>query len=224
VADEVIDSEEDLEWQAEEELSTSRGPYSLPPPRRDAARESEVADPTYVPATTAEGLKKVGGLADWWSKPENWRAGGDFAGFRPREKVTDPALIEASVRRAVIEALALRDVGRDDDLVGVWPTTISKADLERLLSWNVKGVENGAVSLGGDASTVAEELRWKDEEVAFAGGVPEALTSEEAGALSQTWDPNWKSISLVDPRLRFAVCFHLTYATSILLHLTQTSD
>jgi hypothetical protein len=198
---------------------TTEGPYAAPPRRVDAAREDEVADPTYVPATTADGLKTVGGLKNWWNQRENWGPGGDFAGFRPRQKVTDPALLEASVRRAVIEMLALRQVGREDDLVGVWPTTVSKADIEHLLSWDVKNAGSSEVSLGGDASTVAEGLRWKDEEsnAHEPSALPEALTPEEAAALSKTWDPSWKSISIADPRIRFAVCFLVAF---VIIHST----
>ncbi|KAI8628528.1 ribosomal subunit 39S-domain-containing protein [Xylariaceae sp. FL1651] len=219
-ADEIIEAEADEQDWIDAELITSNGPYSIPPPRVDAAREDEVADPTYVPATSAEGLKTVGGLSNWWNQRENWDLAGDFTSFRPREKITDPALIEVSVRRAVIEALALRQVGREDDLVGVWPTTLSKADLESLLSWDVKGGENGVVSLVGDASAIAEGLQWRDEE-SFAGDepspLPEALSSEEAAKLSQSWDRSWKAISLVDPRIRFAVTKRIFQLTGQLI-------
>ncbi|KAI3321004.1 ribosomal subunit 39S-domain-containing protein [Xylariaceae sp. AK1471] len=222
VADGIVDAEtanEDLEWTEEGFIITSEGPYTTPPPRVDAAREDEVGDPTYVPATSADGLETVGGLKNWWNQRENWGPGGDFTSFRPKQKVTDPALIEAAVRRAVIEALALREVGRDDDLVGVWPTTASKADIEGLLSWNVKSVESGEVSLGGDASTVAEGLQWKDEESDEHehSALPEALTPEEAAALSKTWDPSWKTISIADPRIRFAVTKRIFQLTGQLI-------
>ncbi|KAI1270836.1 ribosomal subunit 39S-domain-containing protein [Xylaria sp. FL0933] len=211
VADEVIGAETATnEWVDIDEANLS-GPYAVPPERIEAARVEDVADPTYAPASSAAGLKTVGGLSDWWSRPQNWGAGGDFLGFRPRDKVVEPSLIEAAVRRAIIEAFALREVGRDEDLVGVWPTTVSKADLQGLLAWDVKSAEDGVV-LGGDAATVAEGLRWKDEGDVAAGEegqdqivFSEALTAEEATALSQTWNPSWKAISLADPRIRFAV-------------------
>lgn len=188
----------------------AEGPYAVPPERIEAARVDEVADPTYAPADMATGLKTVGGFADWWHRPENWSAAGDFVGFRPREKVVEPRLIEAAVRRAVIEAFSLRQVGRDDDLVGVWPTTVSKADLQGLLSWDVTSAADGTVSLRGDASTVAEGLRWKDEQNDTAAP-PEVLSADEAAALSQTWNPSWKAISIADPRIRFAVCLLFFY-------------
>lgn len=198
------------EW-AEEDVDdlVSSGPYVAPPSRVDAAREEEVADPTYVPATSADGLKTVGGLGNWWNQPQNWNSGGNFSGFRPKTKITDPALIEASVRRAVIEALALKEVGREEDLVGVWPTRTSKADIQNLLSLDVQSHGNdGVVSLGGDATAVAEGLRWKDEEPVSDHGNSDmdALTPEEAADLNKSWDPSWKSISIADARIRFAVC------------------
>ncbi|KAI1427786.1 ribosomal subunit 39S-domain-containing protein [Xylaria sp. FL1777] len=204
VADEIIDAktENSPSW-----VDIPVGPYIVPPERAEAARAEEVADATYTPASHATGLKTVGGLVDWWERRENWAAGGDFAGFRPREKVVEPQLIEAAVRRAVIEALALREVGRDDDLVGVWPTSGSKADLHRLLAWDVKSGTDGVVVISGDTASLAERLRWNDEEdgaidyVAFS----EALTAEEVATLSQAWNPDWKAISLADPRIRFAV-------------------
>ncbi|KAI0855467.1 ribosomal subunit 39S-domain-containing protein [Xylaria cubensis] len=210
IADEIIDAEteENLDWADEGLAANGEGPYVAPPQRVEAARETDVVDPTYMPASTAQGLKKVGGLADWWYRPDNWDVTGDFTSFRPREKIVDPVLIEAAVRRAVVEALALREVGSDDELVAVWPTVMSKSDLHGLLTWGVKSTEDGRVMLGGDPAAVAEGLRWKDEEDASSSGsdyLAETLTSEEVSALAQTWDPSWKTISLTDPRIRFAV-------------------
>ncbi|KAI1735689.1 ribosomal subunit 39S-domain-containing protein [Xylaria scruposa] len=231
VADEIIDAEaeEDVGWADEGLTVAEEGPYVAPPQRVEAAREDDVADPTYVPATTAQGLKKVGGLADWWYRPDNWDVTGDFTSFRPREKVLDPVLIDAAVRRAVVEALALREVGRDDDLVAVWPTAIPKRDLQGLLTRDVKGTEDGMVTLGGDPSAVAEGLRWKDEEYATAGNdehvsLAEALTSDEVSALAQTWDPSWKTISLTDPHIRFAVTKRVFQLTGQLVPDYQLSS
>jgi hypothetical protein len=191
----------------------STGPYRAPSPRVNAARSGEVADPTYAPATSADGLKMVGGVSNWWNKPEHWDSSGDFTGFKPKEKVTDPALIDVAVRRAVIEAFALREAGREDDLVGVWPTTLSRADTETLLAREVKTDENGAITLGAaEAAAVAEQLRWKDDvEAAEATAEesrasPRSLSAEEAAALTLSWDKSWRSISIADPRIRFAVC------------------
>ncbi|KAI1298338.1 ribosomal subunit 39S-domain-containing protein [Xylaria venustula] len=209
-ADQIISAEPDeadLNWQQDVDVSGS--PYVLPPERVEAARANDVADPTYAPASSAAGLKTIGGLAAWWNRPENWAASGDFAGFRPWEKIVEPHLIEAAVRRAVIEALALREVGRGEDLVGVWPAAVSKDDLQGLLACEVKSTaDGGVVFAGGNADTVVESLRWKEEAEAGVGdrvAFANALTAEEASALSRSWDPSWKGVSLADARLRFAV-------------------
>ncbi|KAI1361693.1 ribosomal subunit 39S-domain-containing protein [Xylaria arbuscula] len=203
-ADELVSPEEaEIDYDLVD--TNFRGPYTVPPERFEAARVDEVADPTYAPAERAAGLKKVGGLADWWDRRENWGAAGDFVGFKPRDKIVEPPLIEAAVRRAVIEAFALRQAGREDELVGVWPTTVSKADLQSLLARDVQSAADGTVALGGNAATVAEGLRWKDEATDAEVALPEPLTVDEAAALSQTWNPSWKAISLAGPRIRFAV-------------------
>ncbi|KAI1146511.1 ribosomal subunit 39S-domain-containing protein [Nemania diffusa] len=223
VADDIIDHRtgDSFSW-SEETAAISAGPYTAPPSQRvEAARQHEVADPTYSPATTSEGLKTVGGLSGWWSNPDHWGAGGDFTSFRPREKVTDPALIEAAVRRAVVEAFALREVGHEDQLLSVWPTTVSKADLQGLLAWDLKSTGDGSPTLGGSAAVVAEGLRWKDDSDIVSGDHDaqheEILSSAEAAALSQTWDQSWKTISLVDPRIRFAVTKRLFQLTGQLI-------
>lgn len=206
-ADKILSAESaDLDW-SDEAISTSEGPYTAPPLRVDAAREDEIADLNYAPALTANGLKTVGGLADWWSHRDHWDPSGDFAGFRPRQKVAEPALLEAAVRQAVIEAFALREVGREDELVTAWSTAFSKADIQGLLASHVKGAEDGGVTLGGDAKAMIEGLLWRDHMDVDQQPVslPDALSSEEAAALSQTWDPSWKLISLADTRIRFAV-------------------
>ncbi|KAI1750681.1 ribosomal subunit 39S-domain-containing protein [Xylaria castorea] len=229
VADEIIDAKaEDLDW-ADEDFTIAEGPYVTPPQRVEAPREIDVADPTYIPATMAHGLKKVGGLDDWWYSPDNWDVTGDFTSFRPREKVADPVLIEAAVRRAVVEALALREVGREDDLVAVWSTTVTKRDLQGLLTRDVKSTEDGAVTLGGDPSAVAEGLRWRDDEGIPTGSaehapLAESLTSEEVSVLAQTWDPSWKTISLTDPRIRFAVTKRVFQLTGQLVPDHQLSS
>lgn len=50
----------------------------------------------------------MGGLEGWWEKDRHWSPELAYAGYGPTEKVTDPALLEIAVRRAVVEALVLR--------------------------------------------------------------------------------------------------------------------
>lgn len=201
--------------------------YTPPPPRSRAARPDEVPDAGYVPATTADGLRSVGGLDRWWDAPDHWR--GDFVGFRPKRRTTDPALLEVAVRRAVVEALALRRAGREDELVGVWPLTDGPEEVQRLLAaveLRVSGDGGaGEVQLSGDVEAVLESLRWRDEsevvqealvegeaDVASASTTPRKKTGLSAAGAEkyrEGWDKSWKNVPLDDSRIKFAVrvCF-----------------
>lgn len=194
----------------------------VPPPRRShAERYDEVSDTRYYPALTADGLEAVGRLDNWWELPEHWS--NDFAGFKPQEKVLDSALIETSVRRAVIEAYALKLSGQDDKLVGAWPIGGAR-DQYRVLEANINVAETGAVSLTGDISAIAESLNHTDEANIVGEQTTEdhaeTLTSksssnksmpsiEEARKFRGAWGHGWKAVSLSDPRIKFAVrLFH----------------
>ncbi|SPQ26722.1 df878db1-43fb-43c0-9089-fd467e82150e [Thermothielavioides terrestris] len=97
--------------------SAAEIPTQLVYPREvtTAPPASAVADPSYKPADTAEGLEEVGGLADWWDDPAHW-GGEDGVGgfvrstvarFGPAERVSDPAVLEVLARRAIVEALVV---------------------------------------------------------------------------------------------------------------------
>lgn len=193
--------------------------YVPPPQRSHAERSDEVSDPSYVPATTADGLETVGGLGNWWDKQDHWSS--DFVGFQPSQKVIDPAVIEASVRRAVIEAFALRQAGREDELVRAWP--IRGEQLDRLMEVAIHVGENGAVSLAGDVSVVLEALNRKDEpsitdESTTEGSLDKLVPSaEEAQKYKDAWGHDWKAASLSDPHIRFAVSLALLKIPQVLL-------
>ncbi|KAK3303168.1 uncharacterized protein B0T15DRAFT_401992 [Chaetomium strumarium] len=90
------------------QLVYPRGVTTVPPP-------SDISDPAYKPAETADGLEEVGGLADWWDDPLHWGSEGGVrqfvasvaTPFGPAEKVTDPAMLEVLARRAIIEAIVV---------------------------------------------------------------------------------------------------------------------
>ncbi|KAK6948734.1 hypothetical protein Daesc_010504 [Daldinia eschscholtzii] len=212
---------------AEEEIYELESPtptqwqtYVPPPQRSYAERLDDISDATYVPALTADGLETVGGLRNWWDRPEHWLV--DFIGFKPLNSVLDPAVLETSVRRAVIEAFALKQAGREDELVKAWPIA-GEDELSRLLSVEINVAPDGAVSLTGDVSAVLDSLAQKseptmaDESVVGSTSVPVPST-EEAQKYKSAWGHGWKAVSLSDPRIKFAVSLAL-YEFLYLLNL-----
>lgn len=195
----------------EEGLEAVEHPYAytyVPPPQRShAERLDEVSDPSYIPAITADGLETVGGLGNWWDKQGHWS--NDFVGFKPSQKVLDPAVIEAAVRQAVIEAIALRQAGREDELVRAWPIRADK--LDRLMEVSIHVEEDGAVSLTGDVSLVLEALNQESQpnfanESTTDGFLDKSvLSAEKAQEWKDIWGHGWKAASLSDPRIKFAV-------------------
>lgn len=210
--------------EVEDQLSQQWQTYVPPPQRSYAERSDEVSDPEYVPALTAEGLETVGGLGDWWDQQTHWPKSADFVGFKPLERVLDPAVIEASVRRAVIEAFALKQAGREDDLVKTWPIARDGV-VRQLMEVDVNVTEGGAVSLTGDISVVIDSLNWKDEaSVAGESAADEPASdrpvfrTEEAQKYREVWGNGWKTASLSDPRLKFAVTKRIFQLTGQLVH------
>jgi len=64
---------------------------------------------TYEPASTWDGLEKVGGFGNWWK--ENWDPDHQFQGFLPAEVIKDPDEVTAALHRAIVEVFALQQVG-----------------------------------------------------------------------------------------------------------------
>jgi hypothetical protein len=64
---------------------------------------------TYEPASTWDGLEKVGGYEGWWE--EKWDPYNQFDGFLPKEVVKDSDEITAALHRAVVEVFALQQAG-----------------------------------------------------------------------------------------------------------------
>ncbi|KAI5917363.1 ribosomal subunit 39S-domain-containing protein [Camillea tinctor] len=196
--------------------------YKPPPPRSYASPSDEVSDPSYAPATTSAGLETVGDLAGWWDKSEHWSEASDFVGFRPREKVVDSLSIEAAVRRAVIEAFALQQVGKEDILTQVWPVG-GVEELRRVIQLDLKSTETGHVSLEGDVAEVARGLQWEASAPEAAQTTPR-LDSTELLRLRNAWDISWKRVPLVDPRIKFAVTKRIFQLTGQLVPDHALSD
>lgn len=173
---------------------------------KSAPRPDDVQDAVYTPALTAEGLEEVGGVADWWEDDKHWSPSLEYVGFGPREKITDPAVLEVLTRRAVVEALAVREVEGEEALGASWQAGGQEA-LSKALSIQPVVGENGAVRLDGDITTVVEDLKSQPvaEDLEQQSQEDFALPAEQAVEFRKSWDKSWKTISLDDPRLKFAV-------------------
>lgn len=176
------------------------------PGRLKSAPKPDDVESVYTPALTAEGLEEVGGVADWWEDDRHWSPSMEYVGFGPREKITDPAVLEALTRRAVVEALAVREVEGEAALGGSWQEGGREA-LLKALEVGIVVDENGAVALSGDVAAVVEGLKVLPEaqELAQQGQEEFVLPADQAIQFRKSWDKSWKTISLEDPRLKFAV-------------------
>jgi hypothetical protein len=63
----------------------------------------------YEPASTWDGLEKVGGFGNWWK--DNWDQDHQFRGFLPMEVKKDSDEVTAALHRAIVEVFALQQVG-----------------------------------------------------------------------------------------------------------------
>ena len=186
---------------------------ALPPdevtlaPRADSVEEIEM---DYTPAEHAGGLEVVGGLKGWFERDDHWGGTKRYAGFVPTHKVQDRALLELSVRRAVVEALAVTSQNDAELLTGLWERG-EKEDAVRVLGLGIQVAEDGSAKLVGDVEGAVKGLRWDPEAPGSSASLDEEVgkqrfTAEEASEIVQTWDKTWKAISLQDVRLKFAVC------------------
>ena len=69
--------EEALEYQPHPDRTPAQilaSRLTLPPKRTEATPESQLksSDPTYVPATDAEGLEEISTITTWWDQPGHW--------------------------------------------------------------------------------------------------------------------------------------------------------
>ncbi|KAI1388047.1 uncharacterized protein F4822DRAFT_408464 [Hypoxylon trugodes] len=215
---------EDIEV-SEDDLPQQWQTSAMPPPRSYAERPDEVLDTAYVPALTSEGLESVGGVENWWEKEAHWPKSADFVGFKSPNKVTDPAVIETSIRQAVVEAFTLSQAGRIADLTRAWPTT-EQEYLRRLLEVDIRLTENGGVSLGSNSHVVLEYFDSQNKPSESSNSTTEepvseglqnepVLSAEEAQVFRGVWGDNWKSIPLSDRQIKFAVSSKLSKLHSL---------
>ena len=90
----------------------NRGRAEVEEPKERGRWEAAKPEPdlsTYEPASTWDGLEKVGGYEGWWE--EKWDPYHQFDGFLPKEVVKDSDEITAALHRAVVEVFALQQAG-----------------------------------------------------------------------------------------------------------------
>ncbi|KAG5985832.1 hypothetical protein E4U43_005854, partial [Claviceps pusilla] len=184
---------------------------TLPPRRTEAASEKEaaLADPSYIPATDAQGLEETSTLKTWWDQPGHWGEESLFRGFGSSEKVADRNVIEVYLRQSVIEALSLKQqqqlgqeqqTGSSDWSVQKW-RQVSRSELDRVLGADLV-VQDGRASLGGDdAAFISQSLVVKEADEADDAAAK--ITPEEAREMVRTWNPTWKEV-VVDEQLKFS--------------------
>ncbi|KAF7549414.1 hypothetical protein G7046_g8360 [Stylonectria norvegica] len=187
---------------------------ALPPKRTEAIVDKQIAaiDPSYVPATFVEGLEEIDPLKTWWEQPGHWGEESEFKGFGSTEKVTDRAVLEVYLRRAVVETLALQETG----LLSQWATKKWRAgersELDDVLAVDLK-VQDGKATLSGDLTAATERLTSDVEESELAA---ERISVEEARELVKAWDASWKDLALNDT-LKFAISKRLYQLTGHLI-------
>ncbi|ORY61566.1 uncharacterized protein BCR38DRAFT_476284 [Pseudomassariella vexata] len=211
-AETEIIAQESWDMDAGEPNEYTSQTFQPPPPRSYAERTDEIRDPSYVPATTVEGLSTLGGLEGWWDRRENWPRSSDFQGFiEAKRKITHPDSLEVATRRALVEVLVRK--ARGQHLTEGMPVG-GKEELLRALALDLKVKENGEISLVADDSAielVAKDLDWenvlaKEELTGKVPAVPTLLPGEaQSFKEAAQWRARWKSASLSEPKLKFAV-------------------
>lgn len=182
---------------------------ALPPQRTEATAERDVAglEPTYVPATTIDGLEDIPTLKQWWDQPGNWGEESIFRAFASAEKVVEGAPVEVYLRRAFVEVLALQETGA----LSEWATKKwregPRADLDSTLTAEIT-VQDGVASIKGDAVAIADSITSDVEDA-----VVERVSVQEAEQLVAGWDASWKQTQL-NEQTKFAVCLNLLNAWS----------
>ncbi|KAK2075229.1 hypothetical protein P8C59_009374 [Phyllachora maydis] len=167
--------------------------------------EVEAADAlggaTYTPAASGENLEEVGGLDDWWEDPHHWSESYDPPRpFGPTEAAGDKArLLAGLVRQALLEATAVRAMGKPKDLLKTWAVMSEEA---------AHGAEGPAAVAGqgddGLRELAARLLKRLPKNVTMARDSAGAIAN--AAKLLGGDGQAWTEISLdEDAAFRFAV-------------------
>ncbi|KUI69230.1 hypothetical protein VM1G_05355 [Cytospora mali] len=208
-AEELIDADDPEAQATQVQVETD---LALPPEKIIVAPRADIVEAQekeYTPAESADGLEIVGGLKGWFERDDHWGGTKRYVGFTPTHRVQDPALLELSVRRAVVEALAIFQEKDNELLTGLWERG-EKEDAVRVLGLGLEVAENGYAKLVGDVASVVQSLRWDPEAPDSVASVDEEVgkqrfSPEEAAEIVKTWDNTWKNISLRNMKLKFAI-------------------
>lgn len=187
----------------------------LPLPRKTeeafAPKESEIEGLTYRPATSVSGLERVGDLKKWWSQRGIWDSHLKFRPFASQNTVSSRAVLLAVIRRAAIEALALRAaaVAEPERYRGwaVRPWTIGTvADMKMALAVEifVDGTD-GSARLEGEFANPFDLISKANESPLEPDPTKRLVSPKRADLLSRRWHPDWLKMSLADVELKFAV-------------------
>ncbi|CAK7245677.1 MAG: hypothetical protein STHCBS139747_007262 [Sporothrix thermara] len=170
-----------------------------------APRPDQVTDSSYVPAETGDGLEEVGGLEGWWENDQHWDQSVVFRGFGPQQHVTDAATLEVLARQAVTEAVAVQQQQQQHPELLTSTAWARDSDAQAALALQIEVAADGSVTaVHGDVAGVVSGLVPPEEYIEGDAALP---TAEQAQALVASWaeDASWKSISLNDVALKFAI-------------------
>ncbi|KAK0644196.1 hypothetical protein B0T16DRAFT_447920 [Cercophora newfieldiana] len=171
---------------------------------QQAVRSDDVTDPTYSPATNADGLEEVGGLDGWWDNPEHWGPSKNYSGFGPVDKVTDPAVLEVLTKQAVVEAITVVALTKD-----IAEATNMMVDLEGEDQATVANTEIIAGPMGTawfrDKKTLEgiQMLLKRAGQTQTETSGPYIPSPEEAKEMIKSWGSGWKATRIEDPFVKF---------------------
>lgn len=79
-------------------------------PERELPTQSvATTEADYEPASTWDGLERVGGMGNWWR--DNWDPKNQFKGFMPPDAVEDTEEMTAALHRAMVEVFSVNQAG-----------------------------------------------------------------------------------------------------------------
>ncbi|TLS21402.1 uncharacterized protein PpBr36_10167 [Pyricularia pennisetigena] len=189
--------------------------FVLPPEPEWAPHADSVPDPNYKPATSLEDLQEVGGLEGWWEVEENWN--GTKPAFTPffagSHKIWDPKLLEGIARRAVAEALVVREaVEQGVEVPKTWALGGKDAAVRAMtLKIEVDGEREAKVCSEAEAKMVLEDIIGRDDVAAPLNEQVEGseqatgMDSAETAQVLETVGKQWKEIALTDLKFKFMV-------------------